>query len=302
MSLVVVTGLAGLVGITRRWRHESTGARLLVLWMAIGLLELVVHDSGNERRYVMFIPALIALAALVIGRVTSRATARGAQSEPTSWATSLVGMAVLLPVGYLITGTLLRPFFMTALADNDYHLVVRLSAAGGVIIAVLAWLSRDRLTHQLQSWNGMPAILLTIVVVTVTSNAAEYVIWARGRAQTNYDASVALGGVLPAGTLVQGKLANGMALENRIRPLFVGNGFGNFADRLRRDDVRYILTYDLPQIGYESQRESRLIPDIIERYPNHRTVATFEVDETPGPDRAALIEKNPAAPQLHAHD
>ena len=35
--------------------------RLLVLWVLIGLLELVVHDSGNERRYVMFIPALIAL-------------------------------------------------------------------------------------------------------------------------------------------------------------------------------------------------------------------------------------------------
>ena len=47
---------------------------------------------------------------------------------------------------------------------------------------------------------------------------------------------------LAPGTLVQGKLANRMALENEIRPVFIGNGFGNYADRFDRDDVRYILT------------------------------------------------------------
>ena len=29
-------------------------------------------------------------------------------------------------------------------------------------------------------------------------------------------------------------------------PIFIGHGFGNYDDRLQRDDVRYILTYDLP--------------------------------------------------------
>ena len=42
--------------------------RLLVLWVLVGLAELVVHDSGNERRYVMFVPALVALAALFAGQ------------------------------------------------------------------------------------------------------------------------------------------------------------------------------------------------------------------------------------------
>jgi hypothetical protein len=36
-------------------------------------------------------------------------------------------------------------------------------------------------------------------------------------------------GRLPRGHPVQGKLANGLALDNRIRPIFVGNGFGNYA-------------------------------------------------------------------------
>ena len=60
-------------------------------------------------------------------------------------------------------------------------------------------------------------------------------------------------GALPPGTLVHGKLANGLSLENRIRPMFIGRGFGNYADRKTRDDVRYILTYVAPSLGYESQ-------------------------------------------------
>jgi hypothetical protein len=102
---------------------------------------------------------------------------------------------------------------------------------------------------------------------------------------------VAVGELLPPGTLVQGKLANGLALENRIRPIFVGRGFGNYADRLDRPDVRYILTYDLPRIGYESQ--PGLIQEILDRYPHHDRLATFDVDETPGRDRAVLIDKHP---------
>ncbi len=45
---------------------------------------------------------------------------------------------------------------------------------------------------------------------------------------------VAIGRWLPPGTLVHGKLANGLALESRITPVFVGRGFGNYEDRARR--------------------------------------------------------------------
>ena len=82
-----------------------------------------------------------------------------------------------------------------------------------------------------------------------------------------------------------------MALENRIRPVFVGRGFGNYDDRFERDDARYILTYGLPKIGYESQ--PGLIQEILDRYPNRRVIAKFEIDETPGTDQAWLIEKTP---------
>jgi hypothetical protein len=97
-----------------------------------------------------------------------------------------------------------------------------------------------------------------------------------------------LGEVLPPGTLVHGKLANGLSLENGIRPIFVGRGFGNYADRKARDDVRYILTYVAPRTGYEG----RVIEEVLEAYPNRRIVLTFDVAETTsGHDRAALIDK-----------
>jgi len=92
---------------------------------------------------------------------------------------------------------------------------------------------------------------------------------------------------LSPGTLVEGKLANGLALDNRIRPIFVGNGFGNDEDGLR-DDVRYILTYTSPRLGYEGSA----ILGVLDAHPGWKVIHEFDVAETPGGhDRAALIEK-----------
>ncbi len=94
--------------------------------------------------------------------------------------------------------------------------------------------------------------------------------------------------MLPPGTLVHGKLANGLSLENGIRPIFVGRGFGNYADRKQRDDVRYILTYVVPYVGYEGT----VIRDVLEAYPDRTIIRTFDVAESgAGYDRAVLIDK-----------
>jgi hypothetical protein len=151
------------------------------------------------------------------------------------------------------------------------------------------------------------SVLLLAGLVTV-GQVAQFGQWARGRTYKNYLASVELGTVLPPGTLVHGKLANGLSLENRIRPVFVGTNFGNYADRKQRDDVRYILTYIVPRIGYEGS----VIRDVLDAYPQRTIIKTFDVAEsTGGRDRAALIDKfggaspgNPPAPgqDQRAHD
>ncbi len=87
---------------------------------------------------------------------------------------------------------------------------------------------------------------------------------------------------------MHGKLANGLSLENEIKPVFVGRGFGNYEDRKRRDDVRYILTYVAPRVGYEGP----VIHDVLDAYPDRTIIMTFDVAETStGHDKAALIDK-----------
>jgi hypothetical protein len=119
-------------------------------------------------------------------------------------------------------------------------------------------------------------------------DVAQFGDWARWRSYKNYQAMLALGTAVPPGTLMQGKLANGLALENRIRPIFIGHEFGNYADRKERDDVRYILTYTSPRLGYEGSQ----IKDVLDASPGWRIIMNFDVAESPsGHDTAALIEK-----------
>jgi hypothetical protein len=295
MPLATAAGLVGLIGIVARWRTAAASERLLVLWVGLGLAELVVHDSGNERRYVMFIPALVALASLVLTRAMTPIDRRSRQGAPPTLAGDALMAAALLPSLYLLAGTLLRPVFLTQIEAGDLKTVVRLSVAIAVVVALALWRFRGILVALIEP--RVPASWLAVILMlSVGWNGIEFANWARHRRYVNYDASVAIGHLLPPGTLVHGKLANGLSLENRIRPIFVGNGFGNYEDRLRRDDVRYILTYDLPAIGFESSNGSGLIQGILDHYPNRRTLATFDVDETPAPDRAVLIDKRPAGP------
>jgi len=285
--LLVLAG-AAIVGICVRLREAKPAERLLVLWVLVGWLELVVHDSSTERRYVMFVPAIIALASMLLG---SAASILPAQAVSASWRSRLIGLPIWLALAYVTFGSAVRPFLLGEPgSEHPFALAVRVAAALAVLAvagALIWWpavarsFTRRRLGVQFAT---------AVILVMLAWNLGQYVRWARVHDEKNYRASLELGRLLPPGTLVQGKLANGLALENRIRPIFVGRGFGNYEDRFDRNDARYILTYDLPKVGYESQRG--LIEEILQRYPNRQIVATFEVDETPGADRAVLIDKH----------
>ena len=53
---VLVAAAAGVLTIAARGVRARPADRLLVLWLLLGLAELIVHDAGNERRYLMFVP------------------------------------------------------------------------------------------------------------------------------------------------------------------------------------------------------------------------------------------------------
>jgi 4-amino-4-deoxy-L-arabinose transferase-like glycosyltransferase len=282
MWLAVVAAALAAGGIVARWRTASPGERLLVLWILVGLAELIVHDAGNERRYVMFIPPLIGLAALLLGAPGSLVSRAG-----TGWARWLA-LPLAAFAAYLVIGSLVRMAFLPDIRAGDLRLAVRVSAVLGGMAGALAiwhWQAIARWFSQ-QTVSARGAAI--VVALVVAGDLAQFAQWASGRSYENYQASVEIGRVLPPGTLVHGKLANGLSLENRIRPIFVGQGFGNYADRRTRDDVRYILTYTAPYVGYEG----RVIQDVLGAYPKQRIIMTFDVAETStGHDRAALIDK-----------
>jgi hypothetical protein len=279
MWLILVLGLAGAIGIITRYRQAQAGERLLVLWLGLGALELLVHDVGNERRFVFFIPALIALAAIVLGRDRSLLSPRVA-SMPRSRV--LLAAPIIMFGLYVVFGSAVRLVFLYEIRPN-----VRLAAVLALLVTVAIYSTWPRLPRALSPpWT--PAAGLLLGGLLTAGQLAQYVQWAAGRTYENYQASIELGRVLPPGTLVHGKLANGLSLENRIKPLFVGREFGNYADRKTRDDVRYILTYVAPRVGYEGS----VIQDVLDAYPNRTIIMTFDVAETTtGRDRAALIDK-----------
>ena len=292
---LLAIALLAIVGVMTRWFGARPAERLLVLWILVGCLELIVHDAGNERRYVMFLPAIIALASLAIARGSF-----GFAEQKDAWTRVVRWLAapVILLIAYLAAGSIARVIFSADVQVGVYRGAVRSSLVIAAIAtlaltlgwsAITSWLARRRLSF------GIGAALVAAMVLW---NGWQYGRWVTNARDLNYRASIALGASVPEGTAIHGKLANGLSLENRIRPIFVGRDFGNYADRLSRDDVRYILTYELPREGYESQ--PGLIREILDRYPQRRVVATFDVDETPGPDRAVLIEKQPGVAAVRA--
>jgi hypothetical protein len=254
--------------------------RLLVLWIGLGALELLLHDVGNERRFVFFIPALVALAAILLGK-TRRLVPEELAAMPRR--TALAAAPIVFYGLYVVSGALTR---LVALYEPRPG--VRLGAAVALVLTVAAYVSWPKLPRILCGPQWSPAAALLVAALAAGGQLAQFAQWAASRTYKNYLASKQLAEVLPAGTLVHGKLANGLALENAIKPVFVGRGFGNYADRKQRDDVRYILTYVSPYVGYEGP----VIQDVLEAYPNRKIIRMFDVAETAtGQDRAALIDK-----------
>lgn len=282
--LVLLTATAGIFGALTRWRRVPAAERLLVWWVVLGAVELVLHDVGNERRFVFFIPAAAALAGLVLGRDR---TLLPAESATLSRREALLALPLIAFAFYVIAGAMGRLPFVHQISP-----AVRLASALAVAATAATYATWPRLPRWLSRERWSPAAALLVTALVVAGDLGQFVQWAAGRTYKNYAASIELGRRLPPGTLVHGKLANGLALENRIRPVFVGRGFGNYEDRKRRDDVRYILTYVAPSLGYESQARDPVIEDVLEAYPNRRIIMTFDVAETAGGhDRAALIDK-----------
>ena len=286
-ALAVASGL----GVFYRWRSAPPAERVLVLWLVVGALELVLHDVGNERRLVFLVPGLVALAALALARDRGLVDERAAG---TRLPRALLAAPAVLWGLYLACGSAIRLPFLDEIHVGVFRSAVRWSAAAAVATGVLVYASWPRVPRLLSRVRWSMAVGVAIALVLAGADLWQFSEWAAIRTSRNYEAMVAIARWLPPGTLVHGKLANGLALESGITPVFVGRGFGNYEDRARRPDIRYLLTYVKPSLGFESQARNPVILDILEACPGWKVVREFDVAENPwGRDRAALIDKYP---------
>ncbi len=281
MWMVLLLALGATAGVAARWRKATAVEWLAVAWLVLGCAELIVHDTGNERRFVFLIPPLVALAAIVLGRdrrlLATEAAEHGVRRLLVAGPFVLFGL-------YVLAGAAARAAF-----GNQIRPGVRAGTVVAVLLAVVIAASWPRAARWLSSGRWTLRASLVLAAVIVTGDLAEFIQWSAGRTYCNYEAMRLVGEWLPPGTLVHGKLANGLALESRIKPVFVGRGFGNYDDRLRRDDIRYVLTYTRPYLGYEG----RVILDVL-RASRWQVVKRFRVAESPtGDDEAALLERVP---------
>jgi hypothetical protein len=280
--LVTILAAGAAAGIAAGWRHRLPAERLLVAWVLLGTLELILHDVGNERRLVFLVPPLAAMAAITLARerrLFSPAVASVSKVR------ALLFSPIVAFAFYVIAGAIARLASLYEVRPG-----VRLAAAVAVGLTLLVYATWPWLPRRLSAERWSPRAAWILAAVLVAGGLAQFTQWAARRTYRNYEASLALGRLLPPGTLVHGKLANGLSLENGIRPIFVGDHFGNYQDRFARDDVRYLLTYVAPREGYEGP----IIREVLRAYPHRRLIATFDVAESAGGhDQAGLFEKGP---------
>jgi len=279
------------LGLIFRWRRVAPAERVLLWWGMLGIAELLVHDVGNERRFVFLIPALAGLAALLLARDRQLLDGRAGR---VGLARAAAAAPVVIGCCYLVAGPLVRVPFLEQLHANVFHAAVRWSAAAAVVLAFAIYVSWPRVPGWLAAARFTAPVGVAIVLAVMSMDLLQYVQWAARRTAKNYEAMLAIGRDLPPGTVVHGKLANGMDLENRIVPLFVGRGFGNYEDRATRTDARYLLTYSQPSFGYESQARNPVTLEVLAACPGWKVIREYAVAETPGGhDRAVLIDKYP---------
>ena len=146
--------------------------RLTVLWVALGTIELVIHDVGNERRFVFFIPALIAIAATTLA---GRREGAPAELAAVPRARALLAAPVILFAMYVMAGGIARVFFL-----YEIRPAVRIAAACAVAATIALYLTWPWVPRWLarQRWSLRAAYAAVLLVCA--GDLAQFAQWAGG--------------------------------------------------------------------------------------------------------------------------
>ncbi|HEX6462932.1 MAG TPA: glycosyltransferase family 39 protein, partial [Vicinamibacterales bacterium] len=140
-----------------RWRSASDAERLLLLWVAVGTLELLIHDVSNERRFVFLLPAMAAFTALALDPVEI--------TRPAGVARFAV-LPLMFYSWYVVAAPLVRLLFLHEVYAHVLHSTVRLSAAAALLGGVLT-LFALRKTRTISLFARPHAVVAIVVMMLV---------------------------------------------------------------------------------------------------------------------------------------
>lgn len=225
--VVTTLGLIGLFGIGWRRRKRDFLLRVLVAWAALGMGSLALTRYIPTRYFLLFLPALVGLAAVVLLRL------------PVLWRlwhthrrARYAGLGVPL---FFLTMHLLAPILTPLVGTGNGEWLATALALGGITLLFSSKL-----------WPQRCPVGINVVLFALLLNAVFVGHWALSRTYTLRDASRKLGEQLPAGTVVLGEAAP-LCLENRLRgiPVFYP-GLANDKKPIQTFQPQYLMITQVP--------------------------------------------------------
>ncbi|MBB6052994.1 glycosyltransferase family 39 protein [Armatimonas rosea] len=222
--VVTTVGLVGLFGLGWRRRRRDLLWRVLVVWAALGIGSLALTRYIPTRYLLLFLPALVGLAAVTLGRLP--ALWRLWRLRPRR---RLLGLGI--PLFFLLDHLLASVLTPSVGAGAAEWL------AAGASLALVAFVTVRCLWQSELSTRTAPVL----VALALMLNVGFVLHWAATRTYTLRDTSRTLGKLLPPSAVVIGEAAP-LCLENRLRgiPVFYP-GLANDKSPLQTFQPQYLM-------------------------------------------------------------
>lgn len=284
-----IISIAAFIAILVLWGEFATSFKkthpldiFFLTWFLLAALE-IIFISAVQHRYLFFIPPLIGLGTHLLGKHDSiEILGRLLTLKSVN---KIFSFLVLLYVLYLIYGSLGRLFI--PYPEVRLKILASFSLGMSILSGFILIRKGESLLNRMRNIKTGYNLFFTLLVFSLVINLGQYAHWVIRKDYTYYRASKQLGNILKPSTPVQGDAAIALSLENKIKPIFIGDGWSNDRDVLKRDDVEHILVF--PDLRFNNNIQKLLLA-----YHDATKIAEFELYDAFPPDgakRAILLKK-----------
>jgi len=287
--LFSVSFLAFLPNLMDNFKRESVKIDFFVFsWLITGILYFFIFDFPMRRMMLIIIPMII-FASKSFENITINL-------KPKNFLKRIVLLIVLFYMVYTFFSNIIKYLFFSAIIGfiptfesmlmkfvpsifffiNKLQLLTKISLVASffsffVSLPIFIVINKKSI-FRFNFKNHNTLILAAIFVIFLV----QYLSWITQLDYTAYSTSMELGKILPEKIKVQGTMASSVSLENKIFsiPIMDINPDSNI-DVLNRTDIKYIITYIYPKIGYGSPTTAKLL----QSYPNAKLIKQWRTSE-----------------------